>query len=288
MADSRTFSLEKSSVWLLGVVAPVVMIAIILFADAIEGPKTAYVGVLSAVPMFSAVFGKPRMTAFVSIVTWLSAFTFGKVASDGNVRAQTVRLIIIAIFGVIAIIASAIRVRQDKRLAEAKLRASQADVMEEQAHTDPLTGLLNRRGVVAALGDTRDDERTLAIFDIDRLKYVNDEFGHLVGDDFISSVGARIARGFSRDDVVGRWGGDEFVVILDLPLAEGSRVVERVFAEVTAQPFSNDALTLPIGVSVGITGWSSEMSVDNALAIADRSLYEAKSDGRNRIVVAWS
>ena len=55
--------------WILGVVAPLIFIALILEADIIEGPKTAYVGVLSVVPMFSAIFGSPRMTSFVSLVT---------------------------------------------------------------------------------------------------------------------------------------------------------------------------------------------------------------------------
>ena len=106
-------SFQSQSRFLLGVIVPLAMIAIILTSDAIEGPKTAYVGVLSAVPLFSAIFGTTLATVFIAVATWISAFVFGHVASDGNVRAQTVRLVIIAIFGLVAIVASVLRVRRD-------------------------------------------------------------------------------------------------------------------------------------------------------------------------------
>ena len=77
--------------WTLGVIAPLIFIALILEADVLEGPKTAYVGVLSVVPMFSAIFGSPIMTSFVSAVTLASAYLFGLSATDGNVAAQNVR-----------------------------------------------------------------------------------------------------------------------------------------------------------------------------------------------------
>ena len=286
MSDGGTQVGIGWTVWLLGVAVPIMMIATILIADSIEGPKTAYVGVLSAIPLFSAVFGTPRQTAFVSAVTWASAFAFGKFASDGNVRAQTVRLVIIAIFGAIAIAASVIRTRKERHLSESRTRASEADALETLARTDLLTGLLNRRGVLAEVDDEYTSVRTVAIFDIDHLKAINDGHGHQVGDDFIRSVGSRIAGVFSSEDVVGRWGGDEFVVILDLPAADGVEIVERVFTEMTSEPFSSEALTIPIGVSVGVSSWPPGVSIETVLATADRSLYTAKSNGRNQVVVA--
>lgn len=278
--------LQQSSQWVLGVVVPLVMIAIILTADVIEGPKTAYVGVLSAIPLFGAIFGTPRSTAFVAVAAWSSAFVFGQVASDGNARSQTVRLVIIAIFGVIAVGASVLRVRRDRQLAEALTRAAQADVIELKANSDQLTGILNRRGVLAAVAETRVSEMTVAIFDVDKLKTINDQFGHLVGDQFICGVSARIVGGVSKDDIVGRWGGDEFVVILDLPIEQGTHVIERVFGQITDEPLATDSAVIPVGVSIGVASWSADESIDAVLAKADKALYTAKRDGRNMVSVA--
>ena len=278
--------LQQTSHWVLGVIVPLAMIAIILTADVIEGPKTAYVGVLSAVPLFSAIFGTPKSTIFVSVTTWLSAFVFGQVASDGNSKSQAIRLVIIAIFSVIAVIAAVLRVRRDQQLAEALTRAAQADVIELKANSDQLTGVLNRRGVLAAVSETRATEMTVAIFDVDKLKNINDQFGHLVGDQYICGVSARIVGGVSKDDIVGRWGGDEFVVILDLPVEQGSRVIERVFGQITDEPLATDSAVIPVGVSICVARWSAEESIDAVLAKADTALYAAKRDGRNRVSVA--
>ena len=271
---------------LLGSVIPLAFVVIILYADAIEGPKTAYVGVLSAIPLFAAIFGTPRTTAFVAVVTWLSAFFFGRVASDGNLHSQRVRLVIIAIFGVVAIIAAIVRVRREQGLAQALLRAAQADLIEQQANTDLVTGLLNRRGVIASLELRQAPAMTLAMFDIDNLKQINDSYGHLVGDEVISGVGSRLAGGFSKDDVIGRWGGDEYIVILDTPMELGTKAVSRVFEQLTSEPISTSAATISVGMSVGVATWADGEAIDGVLARADDALYQAKAKGRNQVVIA--
>ena len=277
---------EQLVLLLLGVVVPLAFIAIILFADVREGPKTAYVGVLAAIPLLAAIFGTPKTTAFVGVATWLSAFEFGNIASDGNANSQRVRLIIIAIFSVIAVIASAIRVRREEGFAQAFLRAAQADLIEVQANTDISTGLLNRRGVIASLELRQAPEMTLAMFDIDTLKQINDTYGHLVGDEVIAGVGSRLAGGFSKDDVVGRWGGDEYIVILDTPMELGTKAVVRVFEQLTSEPIATSAATISVGMSVGVATWADGEAIDGVLARADNALYEAKSKGRNQVVVA--
>ncbi len=282
----RWIKREQIILLLLGVAVPLACIAIILYADVLEGPKTAYVGVLAAIPMLGAVFGTPRTTAFVAVATWLSAFLFGQIASDGNASSQRVRLIIIAIFGVIAIIASVIRVRREQGYAQAFLRAAQADLIEVQANTDISTGLLNRRGVIASLELRQAPEMTLAMFDIDTLKQINDTYGHLVGDEVIAGVGSRLAGGFSKDDVVGRWGGDEYIVILDTPMELGTKAVSRVFEQLTSEPIGTSAATISVGMSVGVATWADGEAIDGVLARADDALYQAKAKGRNQVVVA--
>ena len=286
MTETVQRTMQRHSQWVLSIALPIVLIAVILTADVIEGPKTAYVGVLSAIPLLSAVFGRPRSTAFVSVVTWVSAFTFGHLASDGNVRAQTVRLVIIAIFGVIAIIAAYVRTRRESQLASAMTQAAQAEAMRKQANTDLLTGLLNRRGVIEKLELHSATRSTVAVIDVDRFKAVNDQYGHIVGDEIICAVGARISGGVSRNDVVGRWGGDEFVVVLELGIDQGTSVIERVFNQVSAEPLATSIGDLPIAISVGVSEWVDGESLDSVLARADAALYSAKDLGRNQFVVA--
>ena len=277
---------ENQSRFLLGVIVPIAMIAIILASDAIEGPKTAYVGVLSAVPLFSAIFGTTLATVFIAMTTWISAFVFGQVASDGNARSQTVRLVIIAIFGLVAILASILRVRRDRQLLEALKSAAESEVMRVQANTDPLTGLLNRRGVLARLGQNDGTVRTIALVDVDRLKSINDAHGHLIGDAFIIGVGARISGGLARGDIVGRWGGDEFLIVLDLAGDDGVGVMQRVFDHVTSEAVSTPAGMIPLGICMGVAEWLPDDQIDTVLGRADSALYSAKQEGRNRVVVA--
>lgn len=284
-AEARFRRLRRSQ-WVLSILLPILFIAIILMADVVEGPKTAYVGVLSAIPLLSAIFGTPRTTALVAVMTWASAFFFGHLASDGNVRAQTVRLVIIAIFGVIAVIAALVRTNREVELSEAMTQAAQAEAMRAQAHTDSLTGLLNRRGILDRVEVMRGERATVAAVDIDHFKAINDGHGHNVGDEIIRAVGARISGGLSGQDIVGRWGGDEFVIVLGLGLDLGSDIIDRVFKRVCSEPLATSVGDIPIEISIGVAEWADGESLEGALARADGALYAAKESGRNRFIVA--
>jgi diguanylate cyclase (GGDEF)-like protein len=262
------------------------MIVIILTADAIEGPKTAYVGVLSAVPLFSAIFGTPRATVFIAVTTWSAAFVFGRVASDGNVESQTVRLVIIAIFGVVAVFASILRARRDRQLMEALRSSAESEVRRIQANSDSLAGLLNRRGVISRLEQSDGSTRTVALVDIDRLKSINDAHGHLTGDAVIFGVGGRLTGGLAEDDIVGRWGGDEFLVVLERAGDDGFAVMKRVFGHVTADELSTPAGMIPLSICMGVTEWLAGEQIDAVLGRADRALYSAKQEGTSRLVVS--
>ena len=136
---------EIDGSWLLSVGAACGLVAAILLADALEGPKTAYVGVLTAVPLFAAIFGTARQTAIAAVITWTGAFTFGHVASDGNVTAQKVRLGFIAGAGLLAVLAAHSRVAREHALLRAQVEAAEADLLREHALHDELTGLLDRK-----------------------------------------------------------------------------------------------------------------------------------------------
>lgn len=263
----------------LGVIVPLIFVVVILGADLLEGPKTAYVGVLSAIPILSAVFARPTLTAIVGAITWFSALQFGILASDGNATSQQVRLVIIAILTVIAILAAYLRVSREKAFFQAKISAARAESIEIMASTDILTGQLNRRGLAERLVNWDTEHRTLAVIDVDRLKTINDKFGHLVGDESIRAICARISSSLKSTDIFGRWGGDEFIIALPLPQEEALAVIERVIASSTETPIVFGEVSFQMSLSVGIAPWPNDQSLEEAFRKADRALYEIKAKG---------
>lgn len=278
------------STWGLGFALPLALIVIILVADILESPKTAYVGVLAVVPMLSAVFATPGVTALTAVVTWLSGWVFGLFAADGHVPAQTVRLIIIAIAGLAAVAASSVRVRREHALERALTEAAAAAELRVQAQSDELTGLLNRFGLVKALESAEPDRaRMIALVDCDGLKDVNDQHGHLAGDEYLRAIAGRIAHVLPRTDLLARWGGDEFIIIQDRPAAQALEAMNRVREAVSRSPISvrADATgTLDASVSIGLSDWAPGQDFDQALSAADTALYRAKSAGRDQVVTA--
>jgi two-component system, cell cycle response regulator len=163
------------------------------------------------------------------------------------------------------------------------------------ALTDELTGLYNRRYVVAHLeeliariGDTG-GETALMMFDVDHFKSVNDQFGHSAGDDALRQLADRALRGVRSIDLVARLGGEEFVVVMpETDLSAGVMVAERLRNAVASEPFllhsigEQRPITISAGVAVAVRG----DTVDTLLQRADDALYEAKNGGRNRVVAA--
>lgn len=283
MASERSASPTAS--WTLSVIVPVIFILLILGADYREGPKTAYVGVLTAVPFFAAVFGTPVMTAITAVITWLSGFWFGLLAADGNVPAQTVRLGIIAVAGVIAVVASYVRQRREMQFQQAQRAADEAEFLRLQASHDDLTGLLNRRGAYERLAAADIQDGTVVVIDCDDFKEVNDSHGHLVGDEFLKGLAGRLSGAVARDDVIARWGGDEFLIIVRGPFEEGSEIAARVVREVSARPMATAAGLIPVSLSAGAAPLSSFEALDQALGAADRAMYSAKASGTGRLVL---
>ncbi len=157
------------------------------------------------------------------------------------------------------------------------------------ARTDPLTGLANRlrlirvlSGRIADLGDG--DAVTLLLIDLDRFKQVNDTHGHLVGDRVLSRVAARLQAAAGRNDLVARYGGDEFAVVLAPGMtAEQVRAGAQAFRAALIEPVTVDGLSIVVGGSVGVaTTADPAMDVLGLLAQADLDMYRNKrrSDGQ--------
>ncbi len=269
----------SSGSWWLSVVVPCLLIVLILGADLREGPKTAYVGVLTAVPLFAAIFGTPVMTAVTSCITWASALVFGLMSADGNVPAQTVRLVIIAVAGVVAVVAAYVRQRRDQQFQQAQQSAAEADALRVQAGRDYLTGLLNRRGLIEILDAQPPQQGTVVVIDCDHFKDVNDRFGHLVGDEFLQGLAGRLSSGLSQDDLIARWGGDEFLLVLRVPFDDGVAVARRVVDHVTSGPMATAAGLIPVSLSAGAAPFEAILGLDSAIAGADRAMYKVRSTG---------
>ncbi|MDN4471591.1 GGDEF domain-containing protein [Demequina zhanjiangensis] len=159
---------------------------------------------------------------------------------------------------------------------------------EMQATTDPLTGLVNRRPVIERLTELERDERydyAIAVLDLDNFKDVNDAFGHDCGDAAIASVADVLADSFRDLDVVSRWGGDEFVVVIARILpSELEGLLERVRRRIENTWFGCAGKETSVTVSIGAARARPARTPHDCLAAADDALYQAKEKGRNRVV----
>jgi len=164
--------------------------------------------------------------------------------------------------------------------------------LHQQATTDGLTGIINRRRFIELATDEikravrLDHPLALAIMDIDHFKSINDTYGHAIGDHALIAL-TRICQGTIREiDVLARFGGDEFVVLFpETTAGEAQAVMERVLLALTVQPVDVNGKPVALTISVGVTGLvSAAMSLDAMLDRADQALYQAKQAGRNRVV----
>lgn len=157
---------------------------------------------------------------------------------------------------------------------------------------DPLTGVCNRaalwRFAAAELALSRRSQRQLAVafVDLDRFKEINDRFGHAVGDAVLVEVARRLCEQTRRSDLVCRFGGEEFVVLLrDTDLAAAVDYAERTRRLVAAQAVGHPQPGVQVTVSIGVAASQGEDHFDDLLRRADRAMYAAKAAGRNRIAV---
>jgi len=167
-----------------------------------------------------------------------------------------------------------------------------ADELQKLATTDALTGMANRRHFLA-LADAEWNrfqryQRPLSLLmvDIDHFKMVNDRFGHDAGDEALTLIAEACRERQRASDVVGRIGGEEFALLLpETDLAQAVVVAERIRAAVLARPFVMEKFAVPLTVSIGVAAATLSMSGIGALMkAADRALYDAKAQGRNRVV----
>lgn len=161
----------------------------------------------------------------------------------------------------------------------------------DAAERDPLTGILNRRGferTVRALGGIGPVPcGTVVLCDIDRFKSINDSFGHAAGDGVIVAIAGLLQENLPQGGIAARFGGEEFVAFLpDRRDYEAAAWAERVRAGLAARSWNDLGISRSITASFGVSFATPEdRSLSEAMARADRCLYAAKAEGRNRIVL---
>lgn len=156
--------------------------------------------------------------------------------------------------------------------------------------TDPLTALANRNRVDEVLGvqsrrsSARGVPLSVIMVDVDHFKNVNDDFGHPAGDEVLIRLADILRTSVRETDTVGRWGGEEFIIILpETDVASAERTAERIRRTVSAADFGIDR---PLTASLGVAGHGDRDDPARLVARADQALYAAKNTGRNRVLVA--
>ncbi len=161
-----------------------------------------------------------------------------------------------------------------------------------EVSTDQLTQIANRRGLIQAFETARarlerdGQPLSIGLLDIDNFKRLNDELGHSVGDVALRSLAGVVAKSLRPDDMVARFGGEEFVVLLPAtPVADGQQILTRLQRSLSGGLFMHESKNVFVTFSAGVTVYRSDETLEQALERADQALYEAKRTGKNRTCI---
>jgi diguanylate cyclase (GGDEF)-like protein len=182
------------------------------------------------------------------------------------------------------------KIESDQLIVIEELNIVKSD-LEQLSIRDPLTSLLNRRGIETYLEDNYNRfsrygvEFTVILCDLDKFKVINDQFGHDIGDKALIHVSKILENGLRRVDVVGRWGGDEFIIVVE----NSSECNVKLMAEKIRETIYSELLdvgknSIRISLTMGIAKIKDNMSISKLITLADEALFEGKESGGNKIV----
>ncbi|KAB1458079.1 sensor domain-containing diguanylate cyclase [Vibrio panuliri] len=160
--------------------------------------------------------------------------------------------------------------------------------LQHEAHCDFLTGLLNRRGFEYRFNllKEKNTSGSIAIFDIDFFKNINDSYGHDIGDAVLVQFTKLCAAHTTSEFILSRTGGEEFMLLMpDLNQYQAKEICEKLRIAVEKAPFFIKHLNINITVSIGISNFASNDKMETALSYADDALYQAKKNGRNQVCI---
>jgi len=185
-----------------------------------------------------------------------------------------------------------LRRQADELNRQVARQANEQEALRKLAYIDPLTGLYNRRRIEEILEASRLTEQLsgtglgVLLCDIDHFKAVNDEFGHFAGDRTLVRIGQLLKDHFRRGDAVGRWGGEEFLVVLpNLTQSEAEVISENFRARIERETHPPKG---KLTVSLGLAMIKPDETAESLLKRADRALMLSKQNGRNRLYICQS
>ena len=163
--------------------------------------------------------------------------------------------------------------------------------LEDDSNKDPLTQVYNRRGMYRAFenafleyGIDNNKNFTLIICDIDYFKKINDNYGHIAGDEVLKKVASEIKNIIRKDDILARWGGEEFLVLLpNASMEEAYEVGEKIRKSIENTSFNYEHYTITMTVSIGLAEKDNELPISDIIREADAHMYAAKKEGRNTV-----
>lgn len=187
-----------------------------------------------------------------------------------------------------------VRLRAGRRIIDLQEQLLQVqEKLRDQASHDPLTGLLNRGAIEESLENEisrcrRNDEKlTVIMLDLDHFKNINDTLGHIAGDSVLRQVAKRMTRTVRSYDSVGRYGGEEFLLIFpDCDKETGALLAERIREKIESKKIDSSEGFIDVTASLGVATVDNtfEYKKDDLIQAADEALFEAKDNGRNRVV----
>ncbi|MEP6506094.1 MAG: GGDEF domain-containing protein, partial [Betaproteobacteria bacterium] len=187
------------------------------------------------------------------------------------------------------VLALAIAFIARRQAARNRQLASRNDALRVQAEHDPLTGLANRAHLQPRLDAAGDAAFTGALFmiDIDRFKDINDRHGHAAGDAVLVAIARRLETVLRGRDLVLRWGGEEFLVLVDtLPVAEAVALAQRLLKAFSDEPVTIEGRDIHVSASIGfavfpLAGDTRGLAFDQAFALVDAAMFHSKRQGRD-------
>jgi diguanylate cyclase (GGDEF)-like protein len=270
-------------------------LALVGLLDYVKGPWLSF-ALLYVTPVLAAAWwlgrGPALLASFTAGLAWFEAEAWGH-------RGEPTRVLIwnsmSRLIMLIAMAAMVVRIREDRQRLKA-VNAQLAGLLtgaEKLARTDPLTGMPNRRAFLERLSDEllrarrNDTPVCIAYLDVDNFKHLNDQRGHLEGDEFLRHIAAAIKDTVRATDVAARLGGDEFAVLFtDAKRIAVEPLAHRLLARV--QALGERYPGLDLGASVGMAWFdSAPESAERILKTADSAMYEAKSAGKHRFAL-WT
>lgn len=275
-------------------------VAVMAAAYLINPPLRGMVLMLVALVLVFAAFTLQPQHA--RAIGWLAVAVLGSAMLGGAQLAPQVfdptiesihfvfAAVVLPVISLLAAELAAMRVGLKAQKAELQQALAQ---IRRLATRDDLTGLVNRRHMQElAAGEHRRAQRSgmgpcLCLVDLDHFKRVNDRHGHAVGDAVLRRFAGLALAALRDTDVLARWGGEEFLLLLpDTAPPEARQGIERLRRSVAAEPRWAELPQLRVSFSAGLTAWRLDEPLRDALARADRALYQAKAQGRDRVVQA--